>query len=92
MHVPASEWKEDAVEGEMILVRGIIDLFWEEEDGLVLVDYKTDHIPPNREDRLVSRYRTQMAYYQRALEMAREKPVKESWIYSFSLSKAVRVW
>lgn len=41
--VPASELYEQKTE-EWILVQGIIDVYFEEEDGLVVLDYKTDRV------------------------------------------------
>ncbi|WP_434311665.1 helicase-exonuclease AddAB subunit AddA [Hominifimenecus sp. rT4P-3] len=89
MGIPASELSEKVQGDELVLVQGIIDLYLEEEDGLVLIDYKTDSVG---ESVLLARYRGQLAYYKMALERAVGKPVKEAWIYSFPLRKAVEVW
>lgn len=51
---------------ETVLIQGIIDVFFEEEDGLVLLDYKTDAVDEPEE--LVKRYHVQLAYYSEALE------------------------
>ncbi len=76
---------------ELILVQGIIDAYMEEEDGLVLVDYKTDHIRKGEEQVLIDRYQIQLNYYTRALEQMTGKKVKEAVIYSFALQKDVVV-
>lgn len=76
---------------ELILVQGIIDAYMEEEDGLVLVDYKTDHIRKGEEQVLIDRYQIQLIYYKRALEQMTGKKVKEAVIYSFALQKEVMV-
>lgn len=76
---------------ELILVQGIIDAYMEEEDGLVLVDYKTDHIRKGEEQVLIDRYQIQLNYYRRALEQMTGKKVKEAVIYSFALQKDVVV-
>ena len=68
------------------MVQGIIDAFWEEADGLVLVDYKTDHVKEGQE--LIDRYQRQMHYYCQALERAYGKKVKECYLYSFALWKS----
>ncbi len=75
---------------ELVLVQGIIDAYIEEEDGLVLIDYKTDRIPPDGEEILVRRYRLQLSYYQKALEQMRKGRVKEKIIYSLRLQKEIR--
>ena len=41
---------------ELVLIQGIIDAYMEEEDGLVLIDYKTDHVVRGRESLLTERY------------------------------------
>ena len=89
MSIDASERNPAWDQGEQILVQGIIDAFWEEADGLVLVDYKTDHVKEGQE--LIERYQRQMHYYSQALERAYGKKVKECYLYSFALGKAVAV-
>ena len=76
---------------ELVLVQGVIDAYLEEEDGLVLIDYKTDRVPGGRagRERLAERYRQQVAYYQRALEQLTGKKVKENIIYSLTLQESV---
>ncbi len=74
---------------ETVLVQGIIDAFWEEEDGIVLLDYKTDAV--KEEGELIERYRTQFDYYTEALEKIRNKRVKERIIYSFALGREIRL-
>ena len=72
-------------EEEYITVQGIIDAYGEDEDGLLLLDYKTDRIRPGEEGTLLDRYRKQMLYYKTALEMLVKKPVTRTYIYSFAL-------
>lgn len=72
---------------ETVLIQGIIDVFWEEEDGLVLADYKTDAVTDPQE--LARRYRVQLDYYEQALERLVGKRVKEKIIYSFALEKEI---
>lgn len=83
----------DQVDGsdpeETVLIQGIIDAFFYEEDEIVVVDYKTDHI--RHPEELVERYRQQLQYYEQALAMVTGKPVKERLIYSFALGKLISV-
>lgn len=72
---------------EMILIQGIIDVFLEEEDGIVVVDYKTDRVQKKQE--LVKRYQVQLDYYAEALERLTGKAVKEKIIYSFALGTEI---
>lgn len=79
--------EEDAE--ETILVQGIIDVYFEEEDGLVVLDYKTDKVRAAGE--LKEKYHAQLEYYAQALERLLRKPVKEKVIYSFTLQEEIQV-
>ena len=70
-------------------MQGIADCVFAEEDGLVLVDYKTDKIKTPEE--LADRYRSQLLFYKQALEQLLEQPVKEMILYSFALGEVVEV-
>jgi len=75
-----------------ILVQGVIDCFFEDKDGnIVLLDYKTDHVLPGEEKILTDRYGAQLLIYAAAIEMMTGKKVKEIYIYSFALGKALRI-
>lgn len=91
MAMDAEEINKDWGEGERVLVQGIIDAYFAEDDGLVLVDYKTDQVKPWEEKRLVELYHTQLENYKEALEKLLNVRVKEKYIYSFTLGKAIRV-
>lgn len=89
--MPANQIREEYETEEEILVQGIIDAYFEEEDGMVLVDYKTDKVQKGQEKELVEKYKVQMQYYKKALEMITDKEVKEIYIYSTGLGKAILV-
>ena len=83
--IEASRLREDLPSRETVLIQGIIDVFFVEEDGLVLLDYKTDSVDSLEE--LWNRYETQLDYYQEALQKLMGLPVKERILYSFHLGK-----
>ncbi len=58
-------------------LHGFIDLLFEEEDGLVVVDYKTDSITGAAAPEAVERYRLQGGAYAHAIQELTGKPVKE---------------
>ena len=89
MGKPAKEIFSDRTEEEIVLVQGIIDAFYETEEGIILLDYKTDALKPGEEEKLVSRYQEQMILYGRALEDMMGQPVAECILYSFSLGKEI---
>ncbi|QAT39445.1 helicase-exonuclease AddAB subunit AddA [Clostridium sp. JN-9] len=66
---------------EEILIQGIIDCYFEENDGLVLLDYKTDYVED--EQQIIEKYKIQIQYYAKALEVITGKTVKEKYIYLF---------
>ena len=75
--------------GETIVVQGVIDLFAETEEGLWLIDYKTDYLRPGEEGILLDRYRTQMLYYKLALEQVWGEKVDRILLYSYSLGSFI---
>ena len=87
MGISARRLGEEFPEEEKVLIQGIIDVFFEEEDGLVLLDYKTDTVKTGGE--LWNRYETQMDYYQEAVERLMKRRVKEKLLYSFHLEETV---
>ena len=102
--LPASEFtripeKSDILRDEKIAVQGVIDIFFEEADGkIVLADYKTDFLTDEElkesalaEKKLIDRHRQQLGYYQKAIEQLCGKAPSETLIYSLPLGKTVRI-
>jgi ATP-dependent helicase/nuclease subunit A len=70
-------WRESYVAtvlGDTVL-EGIVDLLYRDDDGLVIVDYKTDAVPMSALSARVDFYRPQLAAYAAALETAVGEPV-----------------
>lgn len=70
-------------DGETILLQGVIDCYFEEKDGIVLIDYKTDFVPEDGGRSIRDKYRIQIEYYSRALELLTGRKVVEKYIYLF---------
>ena len=85
--VDASILYPDDQSGETLLIQGIIDVWFEEEDGLVVLDYKTDRV--TKAEELKEKYSIQLDYYAQALERITGKSVKEKIIYSFTLQEEI---
>lgn len=81
--------EDENCRNETLLLQGVIDCFFEEPDGLVLLDYKTDYVAPGRIEAVRERYGLQIGYYARALEMLTGKSVKEKYIYLFRSGEAL---
>ena len=88
MLFPANRVYPEMLDGEDLFLQGIIDTVFLEEGSWVLVDYKTDRLD---EEALVERYRIQLMLYKEALERLTPYPVKEVYIYSFRLERAIPV-
>ena len=75
---------------ENILVQGIIDLYYiDQNDNLVLVDYKTDFVENKNEQVLIDKYRLQLELYKNALESSLNRSVDKIYIYSTFLDKEI---
>lgn len=77
---------------EGALVQGIIDVFWLEDDKIVLLDYKTDRVNTAKE--LIDRYSTQLELYADALGRifstdGKSIQADERLIYSFRLQQTI---
>ena len=89
MGIEASEIDSEYTGEEMVLVQGIIDAYFEEQDEIIIVDYKTDRV--NSAQELIDRYKTQLDFYEKALVKITGKSVKEKIIYSTELGKEVLI-
>lgn len=80
------------LKGEKLLVQGVIDCFFENEDGtLTVLDYKTDRIREDDLDEFVERHRSQLSYYKDALERLTKRKVSKTVLYSFCLGRKIEV-
>lgn len=75
--------------GEQILIQGVIDCLFREDDAWILVDYKSDRL--ETADAFRSRYAVQLALYKRAVEQITHRPVEETYIYSLHLQQEIRL-
>ena len=87
--INADRLKENFPKEEMVLIQGIIDAFYIENDKIVLMDYKTDNV--SHEDELVKKYKVQLDYYKEALERITGLEVVSQVIYSFAFGKCIEL-
>ena len=89
--IPAKEVFDKELE-EKILVQGVIDLYYiNEQNKLILVDFKTDYVEDRNEQILVDKYNIQLELYKRALEDALQRKVDKVYIYSTYLEKEILI-
>ncbi|MGB5824435.1 MAG: helicase-exonuclease AddAB subunit AddA [Proteocatella sp.] len=70
---------------EDIIAEGIIDCYFFEEDGIILIDYKTDEKIDEE------KHRPQLEMYKKALENIYKEEVKETYIYWLSEGKYSKI-
>ena len=84
--IPAKDIFEEAEASETILVQGIIDLYYINKEGkLILVDYKTDYVPNGDVSKLEEKYKVQLELYKKALENATGEKVEKAIIWALNM-------
>jgi ATP-dependent helicase/nuclease subunit A len=79
------------LEGEQILLQGVVDCALVEPDGITIVDFKTDYVTEKTMPQLAERYRPQVQVYAKALSRVYELPVKAKYLWLFHLRKLTNV-
>lgn len=90
-----SDWQG---EDEPVLIQGIVDCVFEDEQGLVLLDYKTDGISgrykggfAEAKPVLENRYKVQIDMYTRALEQILKREVNERYLFFFDGAHTIKL-
>ncbi|MGL5676480.1 MAG: helicase-exonuclease AddAB subunit AddA [Cellulosilyticaceae bacterium] len=93
--LPAKEVDEQYPEDESMLMQGIVDTCFIEDDGIVIVDYKTDYIDMSQKEASIQaikeRYRIQLELYSEALGSIMKKDVKENWLYLYHIDEWIEL-
>ncbi len=87
--LPARSFYEHCEDGEKIFLQGVMDCLLETKDGLIIIDYKTDHTMT--EEELKHHYKIQLQVYGEAAEKLLQKPVTHLYLWSFTLGKALEI-
>jgi ATP-dependent helicase/nuclease subunit A len=88
----AREYDSRAAEGDTILLQGVVDCCFETDEGLTVVDFKTDHVRTGEEiAQRAEHYRTQLEAYSRVLEQVLEKQVVRRALYFLTPGATVEV-
>ncbi len=75
----------------LVMLRGVIDLYFEEDDGLVILDYKTDFVDENNKKEIIHKYKKQIEFYADVLSKLTGKKVKEKYLYLFGIDEQVSI-
>lgn len=76
---------------DVILIQGIIDCYFYENDEIVIIDYKTDEIIDGNIETVKVEYSQQILSYKDAVEKITEKKVKACYLYLFDIGKAIEI-
>ena len=82
---------DPSLEGESVLLQGVVDCALLEKDGITVIDFKTDYVTEETLSGILSRYRQQVQTYADALQRIYEQPVKAKYLYLFHLDRFVPV-
>ena len=77
--------------GEEVLLQGVVDCALLEEDGITVIDFKTDYVTEATLPQVISRYQGQVETYAEALHRIYEQPIKARYLYLFHLNRFVRL-
>lgn len=92
--ISASKVKEDISKesyNEEVRLQGVIDLFFELDGEIILVDYKTDYVKDNIEEEMNRRYKIQLDYYSDAIKKITGKVVNKRYLYLFYIDKEIEL-
>ena len=78
-----------ALAGEQILLQGVVDCAIVEQDGLIVLDFKTDFVTEETVMEKAEQYRPQVETYANAMERIFGKPVKQALLYFFRCNQFV---
>lgn len=83
------------IEGEEVIVQGIIDCYFRENDNYILIDYKTNYISDIGDaaelERIKTLYQKQLRIYREAIEVSKGIKVKECYLYLFGADIEISV-
>jgi ATP-dependent helicase/nuclease subunit A len=80
---------DDSLAAEPILIQGVIDCLFEDAEGVVLLDYKTDRIINTQWKEAAERHRFQLELYAEAIESVLGRKVNECYVFFFDGGQSV---
>lgn len=81
----------EGLEGEQVLLQGVVDCALLEADGITVVDFKTDYVTEETLAAKAESYRPQVETYGEALSRIYEMPIKGQYLYFFRLDRFVAI-
>ena len=81
----------EGLEEEQVLLQGVVDCALLEEDGITVIDFKTDRVTKENATEVAERYRLQVGTYAEALRRIYGKPIKKACLYFFAINDFVEL-
>ncbi len=89
--VDAKDYYNGVADDDQVLLQGVVDLFAETEQGVIVVDFKTDYVTQENLEDKISNYRPQIEAYSMALEQILEKKVIRKVLYFLRTGQAIEI-
>lgn len=86
----AQEFSPDAAD-DTVLLQGVVDCAIIDDDGITIIDFKTDHVTQSSVSERALQYKTQVSIYAKALSKIYKKPIKAAYLYFFSLGQFLQI-
>ncbi|MBQ7120524.1 MAG: helicase-exonuclease AddAB subunit AddA [Oscillospiraceae bacterium] len=80
---------DESLSGEKLLLQGVIDMYYETDEGITIVDFKTDKNPPEGER--LEKYKAQLKVYKTALLEMTGKKANRLVLYLVSTGEFLEV-
>lgn len=81
----------DGLAGERVLLQGVVDCALIEDDGITIVDFKTDKVTEATIQQVTTEYTPQITAYAEALSRIYQKKIKAAYLYFFQLNTLIDV-
>ena len=81
----------EGLQGEQVLLQGVVDCAMIEEDGITIIDFKTDYVTEETLPDFVEHYRLQVQTYAQAMSRIYAMPIKGAYLYFFRLNRFVPI-
>ena len=89
--IKVSDVYDEVKTDDTIMLRGIVDVYFEEDDEIVIIDYKTDYVTEENKLEIINKYKKQVELYKEAITNLTGKTVKETYLYLFGIDEAISI-
>ena len=76
---------------EHVLLQGVVDCALVEDDGITIIDFKTDRVTEEKIPEMIDKYGSQVRTYANALSRIYSLPIKSKQLFLFRLNRFVEI-